>query len=309
MRPIAFSSPGQFWRGNLHTHSDRSDGCLPPAEVCRRYQAEGYDFIALTDHLVGLYDYPIVDTTAFRAQGFTTILGAECHSGPMENGEIWHVLAVGLPPDFTPPHAPHFGVVDGQESGPALARRARDAGAFVAIAHPDWSGMTEADAASIEAAHAVEIYNHSCAVDADRPHGFATLDLLLSRGRRLNAIATDDAHFACDDAFGGWVMVKAAENTPEALLAALKAGAFYASQGPEFRDIHIEGDEVVVSCSAVEAVLVLGHGSAAKGVHGRSMTEARIKLAPFRDGGWIRISIRDRGGARAWSNPIWLTDI
>ena len=51
----AFTAPGRFFRGNLHTHSTLSDGRLEPEEVCRRYRAEGYDFIALTDHFVGLY--------------------------------------------------------------------------------------------------------------------------------------------------------------------------------------------------------------------------------------------------------------
>ena len=41
MRLTAFETPGRFWRGNLHTHSNRSDGALDPAEVCRRYRAEG----------------------------------------------------------------------------------------------------------------------------------------------------------------------------------------------------------------------------------------------------------------------------
>ena len=308
MKPLAFTAPGQFWRGNLHTHSDQSDGVLPPAEVCRRYQAEGYDFIALTDHFVGLWEYPITDTTACRNENFTTILGAELHSGAMDNGEIWHVLAVGLPADFAPSNAPHFAVVEGQETGPEIAQRARDAGAFVAIAHPDWSGMTEADAASITAAHAVEVYNHSCAVDADRPHGMATLDLLLSKGVRLNAIATDDAHFATPDHFGGWVMVKAERNEPEALLDALKAGAFYASQGPEIRDIEITDKQITITTSAVSAVIVMGRGSTAKAVHGASMTRTTLKLAAFRDSGWIRVSVRDAAGRRAWSNPIWLDE-
>ncbi|MGB0410610.1 MAG: PHP domain-containing protein, partial [Pikeienuella sp.] len=92
MRPLAFAAPGKFWRGNLHTHSDQSDGVIPPAEVCRRYRAEGYDFISLTDHFVGLYNYPITDTSPYRTDDFTTILGAELHTGAMENGEIWHVL-------------------------------------------------------------------------------------------------------------------------------------------------------------------------------------------------------------------------
>ncbi|MGR3700272.1 MAG: PHP domain-containing protein, partial [Roseovarius sp.] len=92
-----FSAPGRFWRGNLHTHSTRSDGVLPPEEVCRRYAAEGYDFMALTDHFVGRYDYPITDTRAYRSNRFTTLLGAELHSGALSNGELWHILAVGLP--------------------------------------------------------------------------------------------------------------------------------------------------------------------------------------------------------------------
>ena len=44
----------------------------------------------------------IVDTVPFRDAGFTTILGAELHSGAMSNGELWHILAVGLPPVLRP---------------------------------------------------------------------------------------------------------------------------------------------------------------------------------------------------------------
>ncbi|MDO8882894.1 PHP domain-containing protein, partial [Pseudotabrizicola sp.] len=159
-RPTAFTAPGRFWRGNLHTHSTRSDGVLLPEEVCRRYRAEGYDFLALTDHFVGAYDYPIVDTQPYRTEDFTTILGAELHSGAMANGELWHILAVGLPTDFAPSHSPDFHPVEGQETGAELAARAVAAGAFVAVAHPQWSGLTLADARGITAAHAVEIYNH-----------------------------------------------------------------------------------------------------------------------------------------------------
>ncbi|WP_102107644.1 CehA/McbA family metallohydrolase [Oceaniglobus roseus] len=301
----AFSAKGRFWRGNLHTHSDRSDGVLPPEEVCRRYRAEGYDFIALTDHFIGLYGYPVTDTRRFRTEGFTTLLGAELHSGAMANGELWHILAVGLPQDFTPPEAPGFVPVEGQESGAALARRARDAGAFVAIAHPEWSGLTLEDARSLSAAHAVEVYNHGCAVGADRPHGFWTLDQLLTEGRRLTLCATDDAHFTEPDHFGGWVMVRAEENTPEALLAALKAGRFYSSTGPLIHDVRWSGESVRVSCSAAATVIALGAGSAAVARHGESMTEAEVPLARLGNSPWMRVSVIDRAGRRAWSNPVF----
>lgn len=305
LRDPAFTAPGRFWRGNLHTHSTNSDGVLPPEEVCRRYRAEGYDFLALTDHFVGLWNYPISDTTGYRTEGFTTILGAELHSGAMANGELWHILAVGLPPDFAPSNSPHFVPVAGQETAAQIAQRAVDAGAFVAIAHPQWSGLTLEDARSVTAAHAVEIYNHGCAMGCDRPDGFAIADLLLSEGRRLTLIATDDAHFSEPDFFGGWVMVKAQANEPEALLAALKAGHFYSTQGPELRDVRIEDNRVIVESSAVSSVIAIGWGTGAKGVHGHSMTRAEVPLDRLNNSPWIRVAVIDAAGRRAWSNPIW----
>lgn len=305
MRPSAFNAPGRFWRGNLHTHSTLSDGVLSPEEVCRRYRAEGYDFLALTDHFIGRYGYPIADTTAFRTSGFTTILGAELHSGSMINGELWHILAVGLPADFAPSNSPDFRPIPGQESAEALAARAMAAGAFVAIAHPQWSGLTLADARTLRSAHAVEVYNHGCAMGCDRPDGFAIADLLLTEGRRLSLIATDDAHFSEPDHFGGWVMVKAMENTPEALLAALKRGDFYSSQGPVLQDVTLHGDTITVESSAISSAIAIGHGTGAKGVHGHSMTRTEIPLQRLNDSPWIRVSVIDAAGKRAWSNPIW----
>ena len=300
-----FALPGQFYRGNLHTHSTRSDGALPPEEVCRRYRAQGYDFIALTDHFIGPFEYPIVDTTPYRTDDFTTILGAELHSGAMENGELWHILAVGLPPDFAPSNTPGFHPVKDQETGPEIARRARDAGAFVAVAHPEWSGLTTSDARSIDAAHAIEVYNHGCAVDCDRPHGFYTLDQLLSEGQQLTLCATDDAHFSTPDAFGGWVMVKAASRDPDALLDALKAGHHYASTGPEFHGVAWTPDAVTVDSSAVSAVIVQGRGSASTCVRGEGMTRTTVPIGRLSNSPWARVTIIDEAGRRAWLNPVF----
>jgi hypothetical protein len=77
------------------------------------------------------------------------------------------------------------------------------------------------------------------------------------------------------DHFGGWVMVKAPENEPEALLAALKRGDFYSSQGPD-------------------------------GVHGASMTRAEIRLRGRRATPWLRVVVVDAAGRMAWTNPVWL---
>ena len=176
----------------------------------------------------------------------------------------------------------------------------------MAIAHPHWSGLTLADARSLEAAHAVEAYNHGCAMGCDRADGFHTLDLLLAEGRRLNLIATDDAHFSEPDHFGGWVMVKADANEPDLLLAALKAGRFYSSQGPELRDVRVTETHVEVESSAVVSIIVQAHGNKAKAVHGASMTGGKLALNLLNDTPWLRVTVIDAAGRRAWSNPIWL---
>ena len=166
------------------------------------------------------------------------------------------------------------------ESGPELAARARAQGAFVAIAHPAWSQLTIEDGRALASAHAVEIYNHGCAVENDRGDGFYLLDQLLNEGRRLTAIATDDAHFRHGDydAFGGFVEVKAESLEPEALLAALKGGHFYSSQGPRLHDVSFSANEASVACSPVHAITLVTGTSRALAKVGRQITGATFDL-------------------------------
>lgn len=293
----AFARPGRFWKGNVHTHSTASDGVRTPEAVCATYREAGYDFLALTDHFMAKYGFPIVDTRPFRTPAFTTILGAELHAPATSLGETWHILAVGLPPEFAPA-AP-------QEDGPALAARALAAGAFVAIPHPAWYALTAADAATLPGAQAVEVYNHTSEVRTARGDGAYLADQLLASGRRVTLIAVDDAHFACADAFGGWLMVKAEENAPDALLAALRDGAFYATQGPMIHDIAWGEEEVEITCSPAASVMVLGRGSRAAQLVAHGTTRARLPLDRLRSGGFARVVVADAQGRRAWANPVF----
>ena len=139
--------------------------------------------------------------------------------------------------------------------------------------------------------------------------GFHTLDLLLGEGRKLNLCATDDAHFAGPDYFGGWVMVKAQANDPELLLTALKSGHYYSTQGPEFKSIRWASEEVEIECSASRSIIVQGQGSATAAIHGESVTKGKIKLTRLEDSTWMRVTIVDSAGKKAWSNPVWKEDI
>lgn len=294
------SGPGRFFRGNLHTHSTLSDAIRSPEDVCALYREGGYDFISLTDHFLPKYGFPIADTRDFRTNRFTTILGAEVHAPSTELGEMWHILSVGLPLDFEPTTA--------AETGPELAARCVAAGAFVALPHPAWNGMTVGDADAIPCAHAVELYNHTSHVEEDRGDGTVMLDSLLSKGRRIWGCATDDAHFKRNDWFGGWVMVKSETLEPEALVDALKAGRFYSSQGPEIHALQVSSTEVIVECSPASSIIALGRGSAGAFSTAPGQRTARLPLDKFRKGGWLRVVVVDDAGRRAWSNPVWLDD-
>jgi len=305
-----FSKPGRFWRGNIHTHSTLSDGRLPPEEVVDAYQAAGYDFMVLSDHFVEVFDWPVADTTAMRKQGFTTLIGAELHAPATSAGELWHILGVGLPLDFEK--------CDPNETGPQLAKRAADAGAFVGIAHPSWSQLTLEDGHAIDAAHGVEIYNHGCAVHTDRGEGWYLLDQMLNDGKRLSAFATDDAHFKDHDAdaFGGWVQVKCDSLEPDQLLASLKAGDFYSSQGPQIHSVSIVEKQLKVECSPVDAIIVVGGTSRSVEQIGRSISSATLDLKRLEKGftrsepsPWLRVIVINSSGKRAWTNPIWLDEL
>lgn len=296
-----FAKPGRFWRGNLHTHSTRSDGLRSPEEVCRFYEAAGYDFLALTDHFLERYGWPMTDTRPFRSPALTTLIGAELHPvvDRMELGNHWHLVAVGLPLDFAP--------AEPAETGPELARRALAAGAFVVAAHPQWFGMTERDMLALGPIHALELFNASAGDDNDCAESVYMLDLMLARGRRLFGCATDDAHFVLNtrDRLTGWVMVRAEVCAPEELLAALKRGDFYSSTGPAILDLLVTpGERLWVRCSPANRVFLIGGPACYATVGEQGVTEAEFDLRDWPDA-YARVLVRDDAGRKAWTNPIW----
>jgi hypothetical protein len=332
LRPAPFDREGVFYRGNLHCHGT-PDGGIPPHEVVDAYKRIGFDFVCLSEHFEADYGWELRDTSPWREESFTTLIGAELSSpGPVERGKYW-LGAVGLPLDFAPR-------TEG-ETGPQLARRARAAGAFVFLLHPGLNATSIADVEDLDAIHAVEVYNDGVHRGWDRGDGWYLAVEMLKQRRELFAVASDDAHFrggGLDAVGGAWVMVRSPSLDPASLLDALKSGAFYSSTGPEIHDIVVDGREVEVHCSPAEVVSMNGLGCISRSVsHHRwdgsqlevgesaefstvvsttaqGITCARFSLDmpsefPFSDwgawssGDWWRVTVMDADGRRAWSNP------
>lgn len=303
MATILFSSTAGVYRGNLHGHSTHSDGLNSPADVVRLYRAAGYDFTCLSEHYWSIPRFgatTLNDASSLNQDDFITILSAELHCrGKLHDKDgLWHIVANGLPQDFA--------MANEAETGPELVMRAVEAGAYVTIAHPEWYSLTEQEAQALATAgaHGVEIYNHASALDAGRGGGTATVDFLLHNGFRPHITATDDSHDIPRDAFGGWVMVAAQGLTAEAVLAALKAGDFYATTGPDFVSIAHDGKMVEVETSPVSRIVLAADRHQAEPVFGDGITRASFDLKKFASP-FFRLVATDAQGRTAWSNPYW----
>ena len=289
-----FAMDGQWFRGNLHTHTTASDGELSPQVTVEMYAQHGYDFLAISDHNT------IVDPDELDPLGMMLLPAAEYSAPGAGLGQGYHLLAVGMDKDPD---------VDGSTQKRIDALKA--AGALVFVAHPYWSSLTVSDLLGVEGYDGVEVYNWTCQGGVGRGHSEPQWDGILAFRQDVLGIAVDDAHLHYWDAIGGWIMVKAPELSRSAILEAIRDGAFYASSGPEIKTVAVTGDTVHVECSpAVSVALVVagpGRGWTTDRWgwrrDGKIVTEADLPLDAAR-GYAFRIEVLDEHGNRAWTNPF-----
>ena len=114
---------------------------------------------------------------------------------------------------------------------------------------------------------------------------------------------------------------RAAERSRDAVLAALRAGDFYSSTGPEIRAVEVSDGEVVVRCSpAASVTLYCGRTQGARANAGRlgypnlsrvlertddgAVTAVALQR-PWDGGRYGRVEVRAADGTKAWTNPLW----
>jgi hypothetical protein len=93
------------------------------------------------------------------------------------------------------------------------------------------------------------VWNASAHRENDRADSAYVWDRQLDEGATLAPFATDDAHYGATDLGDAWTMVHAADRSREAVVAALRAGHVYASNGPAIVDVARDGEAVEVRCS------------------------------------------------------------
>ena len=101
-------------------------------------------------------------------------------------------------------------------------------------------------------------------------------------------------------------MVRAEAFTREAILRALCAGDFYASQGPAFSECYVEDDHLHIECTPCEEIHIITYPPRGKAVYAldKPLTELDYPLKGAET--YVRVECIDHEGRTAWSNPIWM---
>lgn len=281
-----------FLKGNLHCHTTLSDGHLTPEESLALYRNMGYDFLAFTDH------WRLGKFGCFR--GMALLSGLELDV--TLHDQVVHLIGIGLD-DWVEP-------ASRDRTPQQLLDLIRAQHGRAILAHPAWSLNTPEMIASLNGLSAVEIFNSFSGIpwNAARADSSCVLDLAACTGTLLPFVASDDTHAYTGEAGMSYTCVQAAESTPQAILTALDAGRIYASQGPDFRQIEINDDRMIVDSSPVDTVIFYSNLPWVSGRcrSGHDMTHHEYPFQRERGERFVRCELIDCFGRRAWCSPIAL---
>ena len=308
MREYLLPSGGSFYKVNMHSHTNLSDGHVTPEQMKQAYKAAGYSILAITDHEV-LYDH-----SELNDNDFLTITSYEYAvndgGGKYKFVKSCHLNLYALDPHNTVqvchhPDAPWF-IKDEElkkqfkfvgepyhrwhspECLNHVIKTANENGFIVCYNHPQWSMETYEDWAPIEGIFAVEVYNSG----SDRQCGFFehnihVYDNMLRLGKKVYPIAADDSHtirpegHPRSDNFFGFCMVAAEELEYSKVMQALMDGDFYASIGQIIEKVTVE-DGVLTAYSPNAREIYFRtdnrHGDTVCGENGALINKASFKM-------------------------------
>ena len=291
-----FALEGNWYRGNLHTHTTSSDGVKTPGEMAEHYRHNGYDFLCISDHNT------VTDVSGLSSADFLLIPGAELDVEGQEHG--LHVVALNIP--TVPPSLP------GAEAHEALAA-IREMGGEAIIAHPYDLALSELLA--VDGYLGIEIFNTSVHYAFGRGYATFQWDALLARGRKVWGFATDDAHWHHHeyrplDVCGGWIMVKAPSLTVHHIMDGIRRGLFYASNGPTIEYLTVTDERATVRTLPCRTITFAGqdwNNSKCFTARGDDLLST-IDYERQGTEEYLRIECITKEGHRAWSSPLWLSE-
>ena len=318
-----------YFKANLHTHSNVSDGKYTPEEVKELYKSCGYQILAITDHST------LVPHPELNDSDFLTLLSYELNVNEptlSKKGKTYHLNLFAKNPENPLRFSSRanagqvwdseekqllFGAIADQQYSTEYINRiiaaATKAGFLVAYNHPTWSQQEYPDYIGLKGLWGMEIYNHTCFCLGYEEYNDRVYQDLLTQNSRLFPIAADDFHnFPHGPLGGGWIMVGAEKLDYAAVMQALEKGDFYASTGPEIHSLQLDGTVLSMSCSDAVSVSIRSHRRQAKRFSpeiGEPLRGVSFDLAPWMEkwteeeqpDAFIRLIVTDAAGNKAYT--------
>jgi len=280
--PADATRVGTGWfKGQLHTHSDQSDGDDTPEEVANWYKDHNYDFLVLSDHT------RVTPFEHFSEPGFLAMEGDEisCCSNHVNAYKVEEYIPGGT----IQTNLNRVKAVDG----------------VAILNHP--TGLYHLKHGDLMQGgpllRIMEIYN-SNPVHAG-PEDEALWDLLLSSGRPVLGVATDDMHSIDTNQAGkAWIVVKGTELTEDAIMDAIEGGEMYASTGVFLDEYTVDDERMFVDTFAADEIHFIGRG-------GRVLKVVEGPVAEYEfvgNEGYVRAKAFQDGNKWAWMQPVFIGD-
>lgn len=290
------------FKGQLHIHTENSDGQLPQEASFARYKAEGYDFLAFTEH-----NRP---TPAETREGIVILSGVELDRNIMEEHKraAYHIVGVGFDTE-------KYVACPRPSSPQALIDSLKAAGGFVIMAHPSWSLIGADELNELDNYDAVEVMNWVSMVRHQRGDSSVQTDKLMSYGKPKILLASDDVHYYQEDFAGTATIAVCEKKDNDSIMAALFGASSYATCGPAIKSLYAENGRLHVECSDAEKIFFMSdcfftdYENSLRWHFAQGEPLSHASYTPHKNDTHVRVEIIDKNGAKAWSNYINVKDI
>jgi len=286
-----------YWfKGNLHSHTENSDGANTAAEMVEAYCSKGYSFLAITDH-----NY-ITDAEAFtNLPYFVGTNGEEITPG------MRHMLAIDVE-----------NLIEGwwYRSVAEWVGDILDQGGIAIPAHPGFTGapfpLENLRQAVDAGAELMEIHGGTME-EAQTAREY--WDTLLTEGRLVYAVMDDDAHSTQAAGRWGWNMVNAVSLSKSNILESLREGNLYCVEGsppgldvgPEIYSITVENENVINISSSGDHVVFIGDNGVV--FDSKDLVGGVASLSiPF-GVSYIRMEVHGENGGISYTQPMMVSSV
>ena len=306
-----------WFKGNLHTHTNKSDGDSSPETVVDWYSNNKYDFLVLSDH----NHLTILDSNQTK---LLLIPGEEI---TLNLPYTIHINAIGIKKVIEPTLRSTK-----VKTLQANINNIINSGGLAEINHPNFRwALNEKDLVQVRGAHFIEVFNGNYNTHNYGGGGKKSVeemwDEMLSKKIKIWGVAVDDSHHFKEEFAPhrhnpgrGWVEVFAKNLSEKNILDSMRNGNFYFSNGVKFKKINIDKEKIellisgdyfnkglsnsLITDSKYTTQLISNEGEIVEEINGKS-----VKFNLVNENNkytYFRTKTISSTGSIGWTQPIFI---